>query len=181
MSKGLSWRQRLMLASIAKQTMREEGPVKLVDGRFVRQSFPRPVAWRSIDYGAPGKNTDADWHASFTARGAWNREQAMRRALRSLERRGLVKLGSYAFRPEAADNVEIEFVYCHPDRYIPGETRWMTGATLTEAGWAAIEAAKSAARADGSGDAESADPEQTTPTAKQAIRRPADAIQERPK
>ena len=75
----------------------------------------------------------------FTARGAWNREQTVRRALRSLERRGLVTLDRYVFSFHGDDWCCLE-----PDRHIPGDTRIMTGALLTEAGWAVVRAAVAA-------------------------------------
>lgn len=120
MSKGLSWRQRGMLESLAKQTNREQD---------------HPVAWRRIDYGPTDHDLDPDFDSSVRLR--WNIEQATRRALRSLERRGLVELVRYCFElcPEDAGVFGTSYVwsYVHPDCHIPGEGRIMTGATLTDA------------------------------------------------
>ena len=130
MSRGISWRQRTMLESIA------------FNSTFSRSAWGRkpakkpveePVPWREIDYGPGG---EANY---FTARGAWNREQTVRRALRSLERRGLVTLDRYVFSFHGDDWGCLE-----PDRHIPGDTRIMTGALLTEAGWAVVRAAVAA-------------------------------------
>jgi hypothetical protein len=127
MSKGLSWRQRYMLTDIARN-------VKLAgEGRR-----NEPVAWRAIDYG-PTSHEDYD-----TARVQWNIEQATRRSLRSLERRGLVELGRCCFLP-VADMIgrqlspQIYWSHVHPDDYVPGEMRTMTGVVLTKAGWDVVE------------------------------------------
>ena len=132
MSRGISWRQRVMLQSIARRSWRNNG----VAGQRIE-----PVAWRDIDYGP----TQAEGYADYdTPRWQWNKEQVVRRALRSLERRGLVELGSYVFHVEPIIDgwgfTEIRFTYTDPDRHIPGSTRIMTGALLTDAGWAAIHA-----------------------------------------
>jgi hypothetical protein len=49
---------------------------------------------RSIEYGPTSAERRDDY---FTSRGQWNLEEATRRALRSIERRGLITLGSYVF------------------------------------------------------------------------------------
>jgi hypothetical protein len=128
MSKGLSWRQRGMLVSIAYH-------VRLWGNR----NLQIPVAWRAINYGPSG-----EWRRDFdlTARIMWNIEQAQRRSLRSLEQRGLVKLGRYSFNQYAdrgGIGPQIFWSYTHPKNHVPGETRIMTGAVLTPAGWAVVE------------------------------------------
>ena len=117
MSKGLSWRQHYVLASIARRERSEKG---------------KPVAWRDIDYGPTSPDSDL-----------WNTEQSLRRSLRSMERRGLVELNRYCFWPVADMPVghmspNIFWVYQDPDDYVPGEMRMMTGVVLTEAGRAVI-------------------------------------------
>ena len=67
----------------------------------------------------------------------WNREQTLRRALRSLQRRGLVELERchfwpYADMPRGAMSPNIFWSYIDPDEYLPGEMRTMTGVLLTE-------------------------------------------------
>ena len=118
MTQGISWRQRSMLHSLANN--REE-----------------IVAWRDIDNG-PGGEDDPDY---FSARVSWNREQTMRRALRSLERRGLVELGRYVFAPEPINwtgSTSIIWTVRHPDDHVPGDTRIMTGVKLTALGREAV-------------------------------------------
>ena len=133
MSRGLSWRQKYMLRDIAERC-RQRNNMRSGDG-------PWPVAWLSIDYG----DTHTEEYDCFTARGRWNLEQATRRALRSLERRGLVFLDRYVFRPEPIitngngwGSPEIVWNYVDPDDHIPGESRIMTGVMLTDAGEAAV-------------------------------------------
>lgn len=127
MSKGLSWRQRTMLQSIAAHNERWN------------RGDNRPVAWRNIDYG-PSSRDDVLFSdvPGERARGEWNEEQGIRRALRSLERRGLVELGRYCFEPcpEQLSSFSCDIIWCyvHPDLYVPGHMRAMTGAVLTEAG-----------------------------------------------
>jgi hypothetical protein len=122
MGKGISWRQQVMLNSILEQ-----------ERRFSREGEgPEPIAWRDIDDGPRFDDIDID------ARVAWNREQTLRRSLRSLERRGLVALGRYVFFPEpiitAFGNTSIVWTATYPDNHVPGDTRIMTGARLTDAG-----------------------------------------------
>lgn len=119
MSRGISWRQQTMLKSLLRQEK---------DGR--------PVAWRDIDYG-PGWELE-DW---FGQRVQWNIEQSKRRALRSLEQRGLVTLGRYVFAPD--DNGR--WFYQDPANHVRGQTRIMIGALLTEAGREAAQREHSAA------------------------------------
>ena len=124
--KGLSWRQRHMLGSIAREATRWS------------KDRNEPVAWRAIDYG-PTSEGDDDYE---TARVRWNIEQATRRSLRSLERRGLVKLGRYGFQPLAdigGMGVPQILWSCVRLRHrVPGATRIMTGVRLTDAGWALV-------------------------------------------
>ena len=66
-------------------------------------------------------------------------EQSIRRALRSLERRGLATLESYYFWEFAESggmSPRIFWSYTHPKNYVPGKGRIMTGVLLTKAGWA---------------------------------------------
>jgi hypothetical protein len=101
----------------------------------------------------PAGQTDA----AASSAGRWcvfvsTLEQTLRRALRSLERRGLVTLGRYVFRPSADSRdwtgPSIVWRYRDPDDHVPGDSRMMTGALLTEAGWAVVrqEEARIAAR-----------------------------------
>jgi hypothetical protein len=86
--------------------------------------------------------------SSRSAHIQWNLEQTTRRALRSLERRGLVKLGSYYFQPHADIGAfgfpKTVWICVRRSNYVPGEGRIMTGATLTTAGWAVVEEEKAA-------------------------------------
>ena len=90
MSRGISWRQHAMLKSIAHHT--KQTRLVRVGDEFIREPCEEPVAWRSIDRGPGGEGPDY-----FTPRAAWNREQVTRRALRSLERRGLVLARLFLF------------------------------------------------------------------------------------
>jgi hypothetical protein len=127
MSKGISWRQRLMLHKLLN-----------LETRFAPKSDPKPepVAWRDIDYGPTSAESEGDF---FSARNQWNIEQVQRRALRSLERRGLVVLGRYVFQPEPViggfgwANIAWTYVRCQ-EHHVPGQSRFMTGVLLTEAG-----------------------------------------------
>jgi hypothetical protein len=66
----------------------------------------------------------------------WNIEQATRRALRSLERRGLVESATYSYRYDDADHV---WDCCDPEKHVPGQHRWMIGVLLTDKGRALVE------------------------------------------
>jgi hypothetical protein len=129
MSKGLSWRQRHMLSRIAREAT-----------HWSKEERNRPVAWRAIDYGPTNSESDPDFPAS--ARIQWNLEQATRRSLRSLERRGLVKLGRHCFQPYAdigaMSSPQIVWAYVRRRHRVPGETRMMTGVLLTDAGRALV-------------------------------------------
>ena len=129
MSRGISWRQRFMLG----QLLRMEEADKEGMGRVLKRV--RPVAWMKLDYGPTRHNTDDE----NAPRHHWNKEQAMRRALRNLEQRGLVKLGRYVFLPYAehwrgALSPEIAWLYQHSNEHIPGQSRFMTGVLLTDEG-----------------------------------------------
>jgi hypothetical protein len=74
---------------------------------------PTPVPWFELDYGVIKHRTLPKWGnpgveidelMAAGKRIGWNYEQAARRALRSLERRGLVKLGRYSFRAHAIEH-----------------------------------------------------------------------------
>jgi hypothetical protein len=115
MSRGLSWRQR----SILEGLLNSKKPI---------------VAWRDVNYGPTTAETRDDFDLS---REQWNWEQSVRRALRSLEARGLVKLDRYcfyAFADVGAFGPYTDLTITHPDNHVPGQTRIMTGVTLTEAG-----------------------------------------------
>jgi hypothetical protein len=114
MSKGISWRQRSILKSI----------LRAKDG---------VIAWKDVDYGPTDSEGEADYQS---ARVQWNLEQSVRRALRSLERRGLVKLNRYCFSDDIAGGPfpHITHSAIHPANHVPGETRIWTGVVLTEAG-----------------------------------------------
>ena len=142
MSKGLSQRQRWMLSSIAREAT-----------RWSKEDRNKPVAWRAIDYGPTSAESDDDYE---TARVQWNIEQATRRSLRSLERRGLVELGRYCFRPVADMNrgggPQIFWSCVRRGRRVPGETRTMTGVLLTDAGWALVAEAEAKNKRQRAGD-----------------------------
>ncbi len=148
MSRGISWRQHTMLRSIAHHTKQTRLVwVSRDPPKCIQQPVLEPVAWRSIDRG-PGGEDREDY---FTAHAEWNREQTVRRALRSLERRGLIKLGRYVFTAEPISRLgtSIEWRCTDPDNHSPsgGLTRIMSGALLTEAGWALVRANAQAASA----------------------------------
>jgi hypothetical protein len=66
-----------------------------------RQSEHRkgdPVAWCVLDYGPSKHEGDDDY---FSPRRQWNVDQAKRRALRSLEKRGLIERATYLSRGPA--------------------------------------------------------------------------------
>jgi hypothetical protein len=112
MSKGISWRQRTILRKLTPDNI---------------------TAWKDVDYGPTRLEGDADYS---TARNQWNLEQSTRRALRSLERRGLVKLDRYVFS-EIAEGGMFPYISrdaIDPDDHVPGQSRIMTGVRLTEAG-----------------------------------------------
>jgi len=140
MSRGLSWRQRSMLRQL----------LRLEKARTPEASkIPRPVAWQELDYGPTQHETGEYDSEHDTPRVQWNIEQAQRRALRSLERRGLVDLGQYAFMPFAEVDESyhipspvIEWLAIPFDQHIPGRSRYMTGVLLTEAGRAIAETAR---------------------------------------
>jgi hypothetical protein len=102
LSKGISSRQRHMLMQLD------------------RLNSPDPVAWRNIDYGpVRGDLRDQADRES--------RDQAQQRALRSLERRGLIRQEQlcYAY-------VDNEWVEIPPD--YTGLPRFMLGVELTDEG-----------------------------------------------
>jgi hypothetical protein len=124
MSRGISWRQRWLLQS-ALRAERQQSEYRKGD----------PIAWRDLDYGPGGELRD-DYYG---ARHQWNIEQAKRRALRNLERRGLVELGAYSFSfmPAAAmvgSSLNILWICQGPDDHVPGQSRIMTGVLLTDEG-----------------------------------------------
>jgi hypothetical protein len=112
-TKGLSWQQRLLLIRLLQ-----------------KEKHDWPVAWREVNSHGWQHVSSPDFD---TARVQWNIEQTTRRALRCLQDRGLVRLGAHAFDP-IQGNRGIEWCYIHPGKHVPGRSRWMTGAMLTEAG-----------------------------------------------
>jgi hypothetical protein len=118
-SRGLSWRQRSILKSLKANQV---------------------TAWKDVDYGPTTAEGRDDF---FGAREQWNLEQSIRRALKSLDRRGLVKLGRYVFEDEPVPGlpgfIRIVRHAVDPERHVPGQTRIMIGATLTEAGEAMVK------------------------------------------
>jgi hypothetical protein len=117
MSRGLSWRQRSILESIAGR----HGEI---------------VAWKDVDYGPTSAEMRGDY---LERRSQWNNEQSVRRALRSLARRGLVETGRYVFlefadTPHGSLSPRICWTAINPDDHVPGQTRIMTGVRLTSEG-----------------------------------------------
>ena len=102
LSKGISWRQRFMLMQLD------------------RLNSPDPVAWRRIDYG-PVRDDLRDQAVRES------KDQAQQRALRSLEKRGLIRHEQlcYAY-------VDNEWVEIPPD--YTGLPRFMLGVELTDEG-----------------------------------------------
>jgi hypothetical protein len=134
MSRGISWRQRGMLTQLLRLE-RERTP------RGSRERWP--VAWRELDYGPTGtglrETDDPDGYDAILAhpRHQWNIEQATRRALRSLERRGLIELFQCSFAAYAdtgPHNPKIVYRPIDPDEHTPGQDRYMTGVRLTSEG-----------------------------------------------
>ena len=117
MSRGISLQQRHLLVGVLRRS---------TDSRPV-------VAWRDIDTG-PGREGNPDYDSR---RVQWNIEQTQRRALRSLEKRGLVELDRYVFDylpPEGFHSTDHGWFTIDPDDHVPGRTRIMTGVALTDAG-----------------------------------------------
>jgi hypothetical protein len=98
---------------------------------------PGPVAWRDLDYGPTSSEEDDDY---YDPRCQWNIEQVTRRALRSLERRGLVDLGQYSFPPKQVGGIRRGAN--GPANHLPGQDRFMTGVLLTGTGRRAAELAE---------------------------------------
>jgi hypothetical protein len=135
-----------MLESIARYTQGTRH--EWIAERWVQRTVEEPVAWRVLNYGPTHAEGREDYN---TARWQWNYEQVVRRALSSLERRGLVTLGRHAFyfNGEVASGAfesrfqnSPEWSYTHRDNHIPGQTRIMIGALLTDAGWVVVRAAR---------------------------------------
>jgi hypothetical protein len=102
----------------------------------------KPVAWRAVSYEAAAAFKLEDF-VTPPAQREWNIEQSQRRALKSLERRGLITLGSYYFSPYAEETgfmhqARIYWSYTRPKDHVPGQSRIMTGIILTEAGWTMV-------------------------------------------
>jgi hypothetical protein len=90
--------------------------------QLYRLNSPDPVAWRNIDYG-PVRGDLRD----ETVRDS--RDQAQQRALRSLEKRGLIRQEQLCYAYIDNDN---EWVEIPPD--YKGLPRFMLGVELTDEG-----------------------------------------------
>ncbi|MDQ0320767.1 DNA-binding transcriptional ArsR family regulator [Pararhizobium capsulatum DSM 1112] len=130
-----------MTPGISKQQVEVLRVIEDWTGRTT--TMPQAVAWRDIldkmdhAYGGAG--------ATNIPSNAWNKEQAVRRALRSLENRGVVELRRYRYywvdgRTVGNKYVQGSWHILDDDQYYyPGEDRTMIGAVLTEAGWALMD------------------------------------------
>jgi hypothetical protein len=132
MSRGLSAHQTSMLRQL-ERLERRHAKIKDED----QLTFP----WSALDYGeiahrksGPVVDYSRFWESfDDLRRRNWNREQTVRRALRSLERRGLVHLGRHAFSIVRVGN---SFYWGSnvPEAHVPGESHIMTGVELTDTG-----------------------------------------------
>ena len=110
MSRYVSTKQKAILAAIAEQNKRTE-----------------IVAWCDIDVQYGSEERDP-----YSPDISWNQEQALRRSLRTLAKRGLVKLGRYRFHLEP---VSVGYKWFVPGEYdiVSGnDWRTMTGVCLTK-------------------------------------------------
>jgi len=96
-----------------------------------------------VSYG----NIDDDYgnDSASTRRQDWNNEQSLRRALKSLKHRGLIGVDQYVFMVLPV-GFDIAHICVNPKDHFPGETRIMTGAYLTDAGRAILDAATAIAK-----------------------------------
>jgi DNA-binding MarR family transcriptional regulator len=132
MSRGLSAHQADMLRQL-ERLERRHAKVKDED----QFAFP----WSALNYGEiahrkSGPVFDYSQPQEFFAdlrRHNWNREQTIRRALRSLERRGLVYLKRHAFSLIRVGN-SIYWSSNIPEAHIRGESHIMIGVELTDTG-----------------------------------------------
>jgi hypothetical protein len=118
MSRGISWRQRCLLRGLLRAEQAQPAHCK-----------GDPIAWRNLDYG-PTEHEE-DWDHFDSPECQWNIEQATRRALRSLEKRGLVRLGTRSFRPGEHDN---DWTCQDRGNHVSGQSRYMTRVLLTDRG-----------------------------------------------
>jgi hypothetical protein len=125
MGRGLSGKQYEILWQIAKS-----------EGRTYRQI----CAWRDIGVSYGDIDDDYFDDPATARRQDWNSEQSLRRALKSLQRRGLIGIARYVFMV-MPDGYDLVHVCTNPENHVPGQTRIMTGAYLTDAGRAMIDAA----------------------------------------
>jgi hypothetical protein len=144
MSRGLSHHQNSILLQLEAME-RRHSKVKFED----MFAFP----WSEPDFGEinhrkPGPALDfrkpKECFAELT-RHNWNREQTIRRSLRSLERRKLVSTSRYAF---TLVRVGSSFYWDStlPRAHVPGQSHIMTGVQLTDAGRKLARAMKRAAK-----------------------------------
>jgi hypothetical protein len=132
MSRGLSAQQASMLRQL-ERLERRHAKVEDEDQR----TFP----WSALDYGEIAHRKFCpvfDYSRPLDAlvnlgRLNWNREQTVRRALRSLERRGLVHLERHAFSLILVGH-GVYWSSNVPEAHVPGESQLMTGVELTDAG-----------------------------------------------
>jgi hypothetical protein len=127
MSKGLSRQQCQILWHIARHE-EHRGKVR---------------AWRDIHVYYGNRADDDD--PAIIRRQGWNNEQSLRRALKSLKRRGLIGVDQYVFMVLPV-GFDIAHICVNPKDHFPGETRIMTGAYLTDAGRAILDAATAIAK-----------------------------------
>ena len=127
MSKGLSWQQRDLLRTLIQRENEQSAD---------QHNVGDPIAWRELDYEAAGHHHEDSFYNPSVK---WNIEQSTRRALRSLEKRGLVELGRWVFElyPEPHDplwGTRYFWNYVDSDDHVPGESRIMTGVKSTALG-----------------------------------------------
>lgn len=123
MSRGLSRSQIWMLGSIAYQEDWRRG-----------HGLNPAVPWFEIDRGPDAKRESVGYVETPDDR--WSYEITVRRALTSLEKRGLVTTARYSFQPDTYRSSRrssgMEWVVARD--HFPGECRLATGAVLTGAG-----------------------------------------------
>jgi hypothetical protein len=129
MSKGLSRQQCEILWYIARHE-EHRGKVR---------------AWRDIHVSYGNIDDDYGNDSASTRRQDWNNEQSLRRALKSLKRRGLIGVDQYVFMVLPV-GFDVAHICMNPENHIAGQTRIMTGAYLTDAGRAILDAATAIAK-----------------------------------
>jgi hypothetical protein len=104
-----------------------------------------------VDYGPTSHEVSDD---NFGSKHQRNLEQATRRALRGLEKRGLVRLDRYPFTPDTEDPT---IHWRRVKHHLPGQSRYMIGATLTDPGRVEAGAERLAASAEAEAELNSLD------------------------